>query len=88
MHQEHACYNSRRLEHDVDHLVIIRVPRIRRLLVADFDRLGATTRARRVREQLSLYAPVHCAEQECSTVHGLGHGQVPMILQNDTFRVP
>jgi hypothetical protein len=37
---------------------------------------------------LSLYAPVHCAEQECSAVHGLGDGQVPMILQDDTFRTP
>jgi len=79
---------ERRLEHDVCHLVIITVPRIRRLLVADFDRLGSTTGTRRVRKQLSLYAPVHCAEQECSAVHGLGDGQVPMILQDDTFRTP
>lgn len=74
--------NSPRLKHDIRHLIIIHIPRVLGLVMADLDSLGAAAGAGRVGQQLGLHAAVHGAEQEGRAVDALAHGQVPVVLQD------
>ena len=55
--------------------------------MADFDRFGAAPGTGGVCEQLSLNTSIHGAEQERSAVDRLGHGQMPVVLENDPLGV-
>lgn len=79
--------HSRRLKHDVYHLIVVYFSSVFCLLMTNLDCLRPPSSASSVSHELSLNTPIHSPKQERCTVDSLGYSQVAMILQNHAFGI-
>ena len=76
---------ERRLEHVILHFIRVHPPSVLGSLMTDLHSRLSPARRSGISHQLGLDAPIHSAEDEDGTVHGLGNGQNPVVLKNDGF---